>query len=228
MHLRREYSLNSKFLLVLSMLYIAINLTADAVAFRFYNFGQFSISASGLIYPLTFFITDSIAEIYGYSIARKVIWMGLACELFFAILIEILIRLPLASTTNNGEAFLTVLGPLLQFVLSCIIGDAVGIFLNVYCLSKWKIILKGKFFIMRSMFSTCFGELSMTFICIFLGFSGYNNLITNLKVAITTYLLLVIYAVILVVPTWLFTSILKRAENLDVYDINTNFNPFRF
>ena len=228
MNLRREYSLNSKFLLALVMIYMALNLTSDAIAFRFYNIGQFAISASGLIYPLTFFITDSIAEVYGYSIARKVIWIGLICEFMFAILIEILIRLPLTSTVDNGNAFLITLGPLLQFVLSCIVGDIVGIFLNVYCLSKWKVILKGRFFAARSIISTCLGELSMTFICILLGFSGYNDLTTNIKVAITTYALLVAYAVILVWPTWLFTSILKRVEKLDVYDINTNFNPFRF
>lgn len=227
MHLRREYSLNSKFLLLLAMLYISLNLSSAAVAFRFYNLGPFIISASGLIYPLTFFITDSIAEVYGYSIARKVIWMGLFCELVFAVIIEILIRLPFGSTVGNGDAFLIVFGPLLQFVLSCIVGDLFGIFLNVYCLSKWKVMLKGKLFGVRSIFSTCFGELSMTFICIFLGFSGYNNLATNFKVAITTYLFLVAYAMILVWPTWFFTSILKRVEKLDVYDINTNFNPFR-
>lgn len=67
----------------------------------------------------------------------------------------------------------------------------------------------------------------MTFICVFLAFSGYNDMVDNLKMALTSYVWLVIYAAILVWPTWLFTVILKHKEGVDVYDIKTNFNPFR-
>ena len=229
MKLQRTFALNSKFLLPLAMLYITINIASDVVAYRFYDFGHFAaISASGIIYPLTFCISDSVAEVYGYSAARKLIWAGLACELIFAIMINCLINLPLHSSVQNGKAFIITLGPILRFVLSCIIGDIAGFFLNVYCISKWKIIVHGRLFWLRSIISTSFGELSMTFICIFLAFSGYNQLGTNLKIALTTYSLLVLYSLILVWPTWLLTVILKRKEGVDVYDIGTNFNPFYF
>jgi len=227
MKLQESFSLNAKFILPLAMLYITLNITSDTVAFRFYNLGELAISASGLIYPLSFFITDSIAEVYGYVAARKVIWAGLVCELIFAILAELLIRLPLKSPITNQHAFIITLGPVLRFVFSCIIGDIAGIFLNIYCISKWKIILNGRFFWIRSIFSTSLGELFQTFISVFLAFSGYSNFATNLRIAATTYGLLVAYAVILVWPTWLFTATLKRKERIDVYDIKTNFNPFR-
>jgi uncharacterized integral membrane protein (TIGR00697 family) len=226
MKLQPTFSLNTKFIIPLAMLFVVINLAADAVAFRFYHLGNFVISASGIIYPLTFCISDSIAEVYGYSVARKVIWFGLICELIFAIMVDVLIQLPLPSVGSNGEAFLVTLGPVLRFVLSCIIGNIVGIFLNIYCISKWKVILQGRIFWVRSIFATCLGEFSMTFICVFLAFSGYNDIKTNLKVALTTYMLLVIYSIILVWPTWLLTVILKRKEGVDVYDTSINFNPF--
>lgn len=222
-----NFSLNTKFILPLTMIFIVINLTADVIAYRFYHLGHFVISASGIIYPLCFCISDSIAEVYGYSTARKIIWIGLIGELIFAALVHVLIQLPLPSIGTNESAFIITLGPILRFVVSCIIGDIAGIFLNVYCISKWKVKFKGRFFWLRSLVATTFGELSMTFICVFLAFSGYNNLVTNLKVALTTYMLLLFYSVILVWPTWLLTLILKRQENIDVYDTKTNFNPFK-
>lgn len=227
MNHKNTFLINTKFILPLATIFIVINITADVIAYRFYHLGHFVISASGLIYPLCFCITDSITEVYGYSMARKVIWAGLIGELIFAGLVHVLIQLPLPSVGTNESAFIMTLGPILRFVVSCIIGDIVGIFLNVYCISKWKVQFNGRFFWLRSLVSTTFGELSMTFICVFLAFSGYNNFITNLKVALTTYMLLLFYSLILVWPTWLLTLILKNKENLDVYDTKTNFNPFR-
>lgn len=227
MNLRRKYALNSKFILLLSMLYITINLTCDVVAYKFYHLGSFLIAGSGVVYPITFFISDSIAEVYGYTVAKKIIWLGFICELIFAVLLEIVIRLPLQTYGKNSEAFVLVLGPMLRFVLSCIVADILGIFLNIYCISKWKLMLRGRFFVLRSILATCVGELAMTFISVFLAFSNYNDISENFMMALTSYLWLILYAGILVWPTWLFTSILKRIEKLDVYDINTNFNPFR-
>ena len=136
MKLQQTFSFNSKYLLPLAMLFVVINLAADVLAYRFYQLGPFVISASGLIYPLTFCITDSITEVYGYPVARKIIWLAFIGELLFAIIIVVLIQLPLTSIGTNKQAFIIALGSLLRFVGSCIVGDITGIFLNIYCISK--------------------------------------------------------------------------------------------
>lgn len=223
---QNTFSLNTRYILPLAMAFVVINIVADVTAYKFYHLGPFAISASGLIYPLSFCIMDSITEVYGYSIARKVIWFGLTSELIFAIMVDILIQLPLPSVGANGHAFVMVLGPVLRFVISCIIGDIAGIFLNVYCISKWKVKLKGRLFWFRSLLATNFGELAMVSICVFLAFAGYNRFGTNLRIILTTFIFLMISSMILVWPTWLLTIILKRKEGIDVYDTNVNFNPF--
>ena len=35
-------------------------------------------------------------------------------------------------------------------------------------------------------------------------------------------------ALLIVFPSWLLVKYLKRIENVDYYDVNTNFNPFVF
>ena len=229
--LQKDFKLNTKYLLPMAMLYITFSFTSTVVAFRFYSYHGLAISASGLIYPLTFFISDAIAEVYGYQTARKVVWITLISSIVFASLIEVLIRLPLHSDPANTHAFIASLGSTLRFILSCIVGDIVGIFLNIYLVSKWKVKWKGRWigwFGVRSLLSTGLGELSMTFISIFLAFSSYNNLGTNLRIALTTYGVLLIYACIMVWPTWLLATILKRKEGIDVIDTKINYNPFRF
>lgn len=68
MKLQQNFLLNSKYILPLTMLYITLNIACTVVAYRFYHFGNLLIAGSGIIYPLTFFISDSVAEVYGYSI----------------------------------------------------------------------------------------------------------------------------------------------------------------
>ena len=34
------------------------------------------------------------------------------------------------------------------------------------------------------------------------------------------------FAVLLTFPAWLLVKFLKNTENIDYYDVNTNFNPF--
>ena len=44
----------------------------------------------------------------------------------------------------------------------------------------------------------------------------------------STYSLEIADALIFVVPAALVTKFLKKSENIDVYDYDTNFNPFHF
>ena len=45
-------------------------------------------AAINIIFPLTYIIGDIVAEVYGYTVAKKIIWVTLICELFFAITIQ--------------------------------------------------------------------------------------------------------------------------------------------
>ena len=104
----------------------------------------------------------------------------------------------------------------------------VGEFANVYLLAKWKIYLKGKFFILRSLLSTAFGQACLTIIVDILNYLGKLSDHGLEWMMLCGYFWKMCCAVIMVFPAWLLVKYLKRVENIDYYDINTNFNPFVF
>lgn len=129
---------------------------------------------------------------------------------------------------HNQIEFNHTLGNMLRFVISGIIANIVSNFLNVYLISKWKILMKGKHFWLRSVASTALSELMLNIITGTLAFAGTLTLGHVGNIILSGYLLEIFYAFIFVWPGWVLILYLKKKEHIDVYDYNTNYNPFRY
>jgi queuosine precursor transporter len=219
--------LNAKFIVILAMLYVTASVAADAVAFRFDLIGGLIESGATIIFPITYILGDVITEVYGYPTARKLIWYGLFCELVFALLIKLVIALPYSHEIPYQTEYKDIFSPILRFVASGIVGDIASSFVNIYVISKFKIFLKGRGFVLRSIGATALGELVMNIIVCLLAFTSIASIMTVIKIIFSAYLLEMIYAVIFVFPAWALILILKRMENKDAYDYNVNYNIFK-
>jgi len=222
------FELNSRYLLPLMMLYLMATLAADVVAYKFVAIGPLIESGATLIFPFTYLIGDVVTEVYGYHIARKFIWLNLICELIFALLVIGIIHLESPAHMNSQAAFILSLGNLLRFVLSGVLGNICSDFLNVYLISSWKILTRGKLFWLRSLVSTALSELVLILITGFSAFTGAVHFNDVLKIAGSAYLMEIFYALIFVWPSWALIIFLKNAEGLDVYDHQINYNPFYY
>lgn len=116
------------------------------------------------LFPLSYALSDVIAEVYGYKIARQIIWSSLICGFIFSAALEIVSQLPAASFWNLQSSYDAVFGSILRAYFALSIASIAGLFINIYVISKWKILLKGKYFWMRSLCSTGIGELVFTII----------------------------------------------------------------
>ena len=86
--------LNSKFILLLAMLYVTFSVAADIVAFKFVTILAAVESGATILFPLTYVIGDITCEVYGWQISMKIVWIGLLCELIFALLCAMVVYLP--------------------------------------------------------------------------------------------------------------------------------------
>ena len=225
---QKPFELNSKYILPIIMLYLMATLAADVVAYKFIAFGPLIESGATLIFPITYLLGDIVTEVYGYRVARKFIWLNLICELIFAVLIVSVINLKSSAYASYQNDFNHALGNILRFVISGIIANIVSNFLNVYLISKWKILMKGKHFWLRSVASTAVSELLLNIIAGSLAFTGTMALGHVWNLIASAYLLEIFYAFIFVWPGWVLILYLKKKEHIDVYDYNTNDNPFRY
>lgn len=178
------------------------------------------------VFPFTFGICDVVGEVYGYAYPRLFIWVGVISELLFSLVLIGVSHTTAPGYFQHSEAYQAVFDPTLRYVLSGLAGLIVGEFLNVYLLAKWKISLRGRFFIFRSLLSTALGQASLTIIVDILNYTGKMPTEDLISMMISGYSWKMVVAILLIFPAWILVKYLKQAENIDHYDVNTNFNPF--
>ena len=89
-----------------------------------------------------------------------------------------------------------------------------------------KLWTQGKWLWSRTIGSTLVGELVDSSLFYFIAFYGVWATADVVKVAIAQYLLKTVWEILMTPVTYSVVAFLKRAEQEDYYDRDTNFNPF--
>ena len=185
------------------------------------------LSLSGtLIIPLSYATSDIITEVYGYKEMRRLIWTSIFILYLCATIIFIIIHLPTGSYQIEAKPYDQVLSYFLRDVITYSIAAVTSIFLNSYIISKWKIMVKGRIFWLRSLGATAIGEALFILTWGLLGFSGQFELHTLFQLMLASFFCKIIYNIFAIVPTSIITSLLKNREAIDAFDYNVKFNPF--
>ena len=180
------------------------------------------------IFPLSYAIADIITEVYGYQIARQIVWVAVICGFIYSCVLQIVNALPPASFWHDNKSYQVVYSHILRAYGAFTLASIIGNFINIYIISKWKINLRGKYFWLRSLVSTGIGELSFTLISASLAFIGVVPLSKIILLMLDGYLLKMIYCIVTVWPAYFIAVLLKQAEGTDVYDYGINYNPLKF
>ena len=155
------------------MAYVTVSLAADIVAFKFASFFGFVESGATLIFPFTYILGDVMCEVYGWKITMRIVWLALVCEGLFALLISLIIHMPAYGIGEFQDQYINVLGSMWLFIVGGIVSNAVAGLLNIYFMSKWKILAQGKKFWLRSILSTCISEFILIIITVLIAFLPY-------------------------------------------------------
>ena len=97
-----QHSLNTRqnpkifgYLIFFSMVYTSIVLCNVILTNRYVNlWGNLFVLGGTLTSPFFFILGDIIAELFGYEISRKIIWIGFICQVLFALICEFVIHAP--------------------------------------------------------------------------------------------------------------------------------------
>ena len=133
---------------------------------------------------------------------------------------------PPAPEFTKQEAFEAVFYTVPRFVVASLVAFWAGEFTNSYIMAKMKLWTEGKWLWTRTIGSTACGQLVDTAVLIFIAFAGTQSASTMLNLILSGYLAKVIYEAVATPVTYLVVNRLKRAEGADVFDRDTNFNPF--
>jgi uncharacterized integral membrane protein (TIGR00697 family) len=188
----------------------------------------FLVPAGIIIFPLSYLFGDVLTEVYGYAAARRVIWLGFACNLLAVVAFSLGGLAPAAPFWHEQAAYETILGFTPRLLLASFIAYLVGEFVNSFVLAKLKIATRGRWLWTRTISSTLIGEGLDTLIFISIAFWGIIPSQLLLTTILTQWIFKVLYEVVATPFTYLVVGFLKRREQLDMYDYRTNFSPILF
>ena len=192
-----------------------------------------AFDAGTLLFPISYIFGDVLTEVYGYRRSRRVIWTGFAALAMTAFFLWLVSRMPGEATweTYAGqEAYEAILGGISTggIVLASLLAFFAGEFSNSFVLARMKMLTRGRWLWSRTISSTLIGEgidsfIFVTVACL-LGVFPWSLFWTLI---LTNYLFKVAIEIFFTPVTYRVVNSLKRIENEDYYDWDTNFNPFR-
>jgi uncharacterized integral membrane protein (TIGR00697 family) len=212
-------------LVIFIALFITCLITANVIAVKVISLGPFILPAAIFIFPLSYIFGDVLTEVYGYRLARRVIWLGFLCNLIFVFFVWVGQVLPAAPFWEGQEAYQRILGYTPRLLAASFLGYLVGEFANSFILSKMKIMTRGRWLWSRTIGSTIIGQGLDTSIFITVAFIGTPSF---LPIMIFYHWLAKTLIEALATPiTYVMVNWMKRREAIDTYDYDTRFNPFR-
>jgi uncharacterized integral membrane protein (TIGR00697 family) len=189
--------------------------------------GSVTFLAGVLFFPISYIFGDILTEVYGYGRDRRVVWAGFAALAFASLMAAVVVHLPPSDASLATQpAVEAIFGNTPRIVMASITAFLCGTFINSYVLAKMKIWTQGRWLWTRIVGSTLCGELVDSILFYLIAFYGRMPLPHLVAIMFTQYGLKSGWEIIATPLTYRVVAFLKKAENEDYYDINTNFTPF--
>jgi uncharacterized integral membrane protein (TIGR00697 family) len=187
---------------------------------------ELRFGAGNLFFPLSYLFGDVLTEVYGYARSRKVVWAGFASLGFASVMSFVVVHLPPARGWEGQAVISAAFGSTWRIASASLVGYFCGEFANSVTLAKMKVLTKGKWLWTRTIGSTIVGELCDTLVFYPLAFAGTWSTDVLVAVMIANYGIKVGWEIVATPVTYRVVGALKRAEDEDFFDSDTNFTPF--
>lgn len=216
-----------KYLNLCSMFYFMLMILANVFIYRMTTIYGIRLSVGSLIIPAWYITGDIITEVYGYYKMRELIWFSLLCTGVFSITSALLVNLPETNILSNTHDYHAIFSKMPRVFAGMVIAILVGTFLNSFLLSKWKILMAGRFFWIRSLGSSTIGQFFFTSIAMSFDLFCIVPKSTLLKLILSAYAIKLVVTPAAATPAAFFSMLLKKIEGGGVYDYDIDYSPFK-
>lgn len=221
-----------RYLELLTIGFVVVLLVSNLIGPKICQLGPFPlvgtmlVSGAQLLFPITYICGDVFTEVYGYAASRRAIWFGFLAMGLLAVMGQVAVAMPPAPGWHDQQSFETVFGLVPRFAIASLVAYWAGEFTNSYTLAQLKLITGGRLLWTRTIGSTVTGQLVDTVVVILIAFWGVQSASQIVRLILSSYLFKVVYEMLATPLTYLVVGWLKRAEGIDTFDTETNFNPF--
>jgi queuosine precursor transporter len=207
--------------------FVAVLLISNVASTKLLLFGPFTFDGGTLLFPISYIFGDILVEVYGYARTRRVIWTGFLFLFLMAGILALVGTLPPAPGWEYQEAYISILGVTPRIVLGSLLGFATGSFANSMVMAVMKVWTRGRWLWTRTIASTLVGQGVDTVVFVLVAFAGLFPSSVLWLVIISNYVFKCGFEALATPWTYIVTNRLKRAEGQDVFDYDTDLNPFK-
>jgi len=206
---------------------VTVLLISNIASTKIVRLGPFTFDGGTILFPLSYIFGDVLTEVYGYARSRRVIHAGFAAALLLAGTLWLVGWLPAAEGWGQQASYNAILGQTPRIVAGSLLAYFAGEFSNSWVLARMKVLTRGRWLWARTIGSTLVGQLVDTALFVVIAFWGVYTPALVLAIVLSNYAFKVGLEAVLTPATYRVVDGLKRAENEDYYDVDTDFNPFR-
>lgn len=215
----------SPLLLGVSALFVACLVTSNVIAVKVVRIGPATVTGAIALFPLTYLFGDVLTEVWGYAVARTVIWTGFLANAVSVLFVSIAVALPADPSYPDQAAYASILGQSPRLVAASFIAYLCGEFLNSFVLAKLKLATRGRFLWTRTIGSTLVGQGVDSVIFVSLAFAGRLPSSVVLTIVFDLWVIKVLYEIVATPLTYAIVTACKRIEGVDTFDRQTSFAP---
>jgi len=206
--------------------FVAVVLISNVASVKILLLGPFTFDGGTILFPIAYIFGDVLTEVYGYRRSRRVIWTGFGAAVLMSVIFIAVGKLPSAGGWDNQAAYDTILGLTPRIVLASLVAYLSGEFSNSIVLAKMKIATRGRWLWIRTIGSTIIGEGIDSSLFVLIAFAGAVPGHLLWTVMVSNYVFKVFLEAFATPLTYRVIAFLKNKEQSDVFDTDTNFNPF--
>ncbi len=177
--------------------------------------GPFHFPGGFIVFPMSYVLSDIVAELYGPKMARHFVWLLVFCMIFFSIIAFCILHLPSPAHLDLNKAkmlpaYQALFGKSLRLCVGFVCGLFISLLINIYIINKWRILVKGKYFWLRSVGSSTIGEGMFSVVCGFIIYTGVLSFGHYLILTLDIWLFKLIYTAIAAYPARILVNLMKQ------------------
>ena len=206
----------------LAIFYVMLTIVSNVLSGRLVQVGNIIFSGAFISFSFVYFFENIITEVYGFKRIRALNFFMILNNLFFYILLKIVLMMPYPHFFANANTYNTTLDIIGSVLISSIIAFSIGSFMNTYLLVK----LRYKFgysLWSRLLISSSLSFIFESYIFVILAFAktmGAGIWYFGMQVFFKKITL----ELILLIPT-IFICKLLKLYTPNICDKNTNLSP---
>lgn len=123
---------------VITVFYVTLIIASNLMATKLTSVRGWVLPSAVIIYPFTFLLGDVMTEIWGFKVARKIVWLGFGANAVVVLTTTIGVYLPYPEFWHGQAHYAFIFGFMPRVVLGSFLGYLAGEMTNVWAMDAIK------------------------------------------------------------------------------------------